>query len=104
MIKEQVLREENDPYKNMISQRRIYQNPTVTIFMPSQLEETNRVIRKKFKYVDYFLRIVLVTNNLDKDYYFNKYSGEIIKFVREVLVKGIFVGDRHFETLNYSSS
>lgn len=72
--------------------------------MPCQLEETNRVIRNKYKFVDYFLRIVLVTNNLKMDYYFNKLSGEIIKFVRDVLNKGVNVGDKHFETLNYSAS
>lgn len=74
------------------------------MYSPCIREETNRVIRKKYKFIDYFLRLIIVNNLMEKGYYFSKQSSEILGFVREVLKKGINVGDSHFKTLNYSAS
>jgi RNA-dependent RNA polymerase len=76
----------------------------MTLYYPCQKEETCRVIRKKYKFTDYFIRLVIVTNTLEKGYYFSIYSEEILNFIRKILTYGVKAGDRHFETLNYSAS
>lgn len=76
----------------MMRLRRAYATPTMLIVLPAQSEETNRVIRKKADFKEYFFRISLVFDNLDKGYYFSKQNQSMLEYVKEVLTNGIFIG------------
>lgn len=72
MLNEETVREEIEKESrsyasgNMLRLRRIYQTPTVTIVAPLQREETHRVVRKYKKYKDFFFRLNLVSDTVDK--------------------------------------
>lgn len=79
---------------NMMRQRRIYQTPTLTIVAPLQREETHRVVRKYKSYKDFFYRLNMVTENLDKLHFGHTRMREILDFMISVLRDGInFGGD-----------
>jgi hypothetical protein len=50
----------------MFRLRRVFLTPTLVHYAPLQREETHRVIRKYHKYKDYFFRLTLTTEYLDK--------------------------------------
>ena len=78
----------------MLRLRRIYQTPTLTIVAPLQREETHRVVRKYKTYKDFFYRLNMVTENLDKLHFGNTRMREILDFMISVLRDGInFGGD-----------
>jgi hypothetical protein len=62
------------------------------------------VLRKKSKYTDYFFRIGIVTDSLEKGYYFTDRNVYLLKYIKDVISKGISIGDSHFSYLNYSNS
>ena len=78
---------------NMLRLRRIYQTPTVTIVAPLQREETHRVVRKYKKYKDFFFRLNLVTDNIDKVHFGSTRMQEMLDFMIGVLASGVTIGD-----------
>lgn len=56
----------------MVYLRRAYHSPTLFRVEAANREETNRVIRKKMKYKEFFLRVTLVNDTKEKDFYFGQ--------------------------------
>jgi hypothetical protein len=77
----------------MLRLRRIYQTPTVTIVAPLQREETHRVVRKYKKYKDFFFRLNLVTDTIDKVHFGSARMQEMLDFMIGVLASGVTIGD-----------
>jgi hypothetical protein len=110
MLSDEQVREEIDKEQklyslgNMLRLRRIYQTPTVTIVAPLQREETHRVVRKYKKYKDFFFRLNLVTDNVDKIHFGSVRMQAVLDFMIEVLAQGITIGDNKSQIVNYSNS
>lgn len=77
---------------NMLRLRRIYQTPTVFIVAPLQREETHRVVRKYKKYKDFFFRLNLVTENIDKVHFGSMRMSTILDYMIGILAKGVNIG------------
>jgi hypothetical protein len=96
----------------MLRLRRIYQTPTVTIIAPLQREETHRVVRKYKKFKDFFFRLNMVTEQLDKIHFGHTRMQPVLDFMIATLAKGVNIGgsslDASFEydseIVNYSNS
>jgi len=93
-VKEEIDRENRmHASGNMMRLRRIYQTPTVTIVAPLQREETHRVVRKYKKYKDFFFRLNLVSETLDKLHFGSMRMATMLDYMIDVLGKGIYIGD-----------
>ena len=55
-------------------------------------EETHRVIRKYRTYKDYFFRLTLVSENLDKLHFSGEKMRKILDFMINILGEGISIG------------
>jgi hypothetical protein len=76
----------------MLRLRRIYQTPTVTIVAPLQREETHRVVRKYKVYKDFFFRLNMVTEQLDKLHFGHTRMQNILDFMIGTLAHGVNFG------------
>ena len=76
----------------MLRLRRIYQTPTLTLYAPLQREETHRVVRKYRQYKDYFFRLNMVTEYMDKIHFGSQRMQGILDFMIETLARGIKIG------------
>lgn len=89
---------------NMLRLRRIYQTPTVTIVAPLQREETHRVVRKYKKYKDFFFRLNMVSENLDKLHFGSNRMQEVLNYMITILAEGLTIGGDRSQIVNYSNS
>lgn len=88
----------------MLRLRRIYQTPTVFIVAPLQREETHRVVRKYKKYKDFFFRLNLVTENIDKVHFGSVRMQSILDYMINIMAHGLNIGGSHSQIVNYSNS
>lgn len=77
----------------MLRLRRIYQTPTLTIVAPLQREETHRVVRKYKQFKDYFFRLNMVTENLDKVHFGSTRMQTVLDYFIGILGNGIAIGN-----------
>jgi hypothetical protein len=80
---------------NMLRLRRIYQTPTLTLVAPLQREETHRVVRKYKTYKDFFFRLNMVTEQLDKLHFGNLRMSGILDFMIGILRDGLNFGGEY---------
>ena len=91
MLNEETVREEIEKESrsyasgNMLRLRRIYQTPTVTIVAPLQREETHRVVRKYKKYKDFFFRLNLVSDTVDKIHFGSTRMQSVLDYMIAIL-------------------
>lgn len=72
--------------------RRVFLTQTLVYFAPLQREETHRVIRKYYKYKDYFYRLTLTSEYLDKIHFGSDSMSKVLDFMIGVMGAGITVG------------
>ena len=68
-----------------------------------KLEESNRVIRHYVNDVHIFTRLIFVTDFDEKGFYCGKMD-HLLGHIHSVMQFGIWLGDRQFQFLSYSSS
>ena len=92
-VKQEIEREK-EQYEtgNMLRLRRVYHTPTLFIVAPLQREETHRVVRKYKKYKDFFFRLNLVTDNIDKVHFGSIRMASILEFMIRLLATGVSIG------------
>ena len=88
----------------MLRLRRIYQTPTLTIVAPLQREETHRVVRKYKKFKDFFFRLNMVTENMDKIHFGSRRMETVLNYMIGILGDGITIGNNRTQIVNYSNS
>lgn len=89
---------------NDLRLRRVYQTPTLTLYMPCEREQTNRVIRAYHMYKEFFFRFIIVDENLKKTHFGNIKQIEMLEKLKLTLKKSIYIGDCQANVLNYSNS
>ena len=97
------LKEALKPSKNEILMRvqRCVVTPTYILFTPYVLEEGNRVLRKFIESVNYSMLCTFKMDSLEEGRWNNQFLMEYIKFI---LSKGFFLGEKKFRFFNYSQS
>ena len=73
--------------------RRVFQTPTLTFYAPLQKEETHRVIRKYRHLKDFFFRLTLTTENLDKMHFGSAKLSRMLEYMIRVLGDGVMIGN-----------
>lgn len=76
--------------------RRTFVSPTLIIVAPQERSETNRVIRNKKIYKEFFFRTTLVNDKLEKDFFFHDSMNKMLEYNKDILKKGIAIGNKHF--------
>lgn len=76
--------------------RRTFVTPTLLIVSPQEKSETNRVIRHKMLYKEFFFRTTLVSDKKEKNYFFSASMDKMLEYAKDVLKEGIFIGNKHF--------
>ncbi|KAK7310137.1 hypothetical protein RJT34_07437 [Clitoria ternatea] len=119
----------NDQYRRYLSSRKPPQSPAISLdmglvyvrrvqitpckvyFCGPEINVSNRVLRHFNQYIDNFLRVSFVDEELDKLYSTDlsprttvKRKTEIYNRILSILKKGIVIGDKKFEFLAFSSS
>ncbi|TNV86912.1 hypothetical protein FGO68_gene10314 [Halteria grandinella] len=85
--------------------RRVFLTQTLVHFAPLQREETHRVIRKYQKFKEYFYRLTLTTEYLDKMHFGNDKMRHVLDYMIGVMGEGIQIGkDGQSKIVNYSNS
>ena len=87
--------------EKLIRIQRIIITPTFTLFTPYVLDQGNRVIRKFLKTTYYGMICGFRTNDFSEEKWNNKFLIEFIKFI---LSKGIFLGEKKFTFFDFSQS
>ena len=97
------LKEVLKPSKNEILMRvqRCVITPTYILFTPYVLEEGNRVLRKFIQSVNYSMLCTFKMDSLEEGRWNNPFLVEFIKFI---LSKGFYLGEKNFRFFNYSQS
>lgn len=94
-----------DGDSNIMLEHRFEQTPTLLLVLPLQQEQTNYVLRKHKRLMDYFARIVFVSEQEDKDYYQNEITALLLDSqVKNRLKNGVSIGNCTFKYLAYSNS
>ena len=87
--------------EKLIRIQRIIITPTFTLFTPYVLDQGNRVLRKFLKTTYYGMISVFKPNDFSEEKWNNKFLIEFIKFI---LSKGIFLGEKKFTFFDFSQS
>ncbi|CDW76328.1 rna-dependent rna polymerase [Stylonychia lemnae] len=97
------IQEENQE-GNDLRLRRVYLTPTLLLFQPNAKDQTNRVLRYNAKIKDFFFRLVLVSDNMEKFKFGAVRQQELLEKMKEVMKSNLFVGGVNAKVLNYSNS
>jgi RNA dependent RNA polymerase len=62
------------------------------------------VVRKYKKYKDFFFRLNLVTENMDKVHFGSMRMQTILDYMINILAKGVTIGGSRSQIVNYSNS
>ena len=89
---------------NFLPQRRLLVTPTLLIFLPTVIDESNRVLRKFKDYLSSFVRVSFVNDQFEKNYYSNESARMLLGYIHSIIQRGIRFTNQQLDFLSYSNS
>lgn len=76
----------------------------MTLYYPNEREQTHRVLRYNKKYKDYFFRLILVSDKIEKVHFGSRKEKPVLERMKDIMKRDLFIGNAKADVLNYSNS
>jgi RNA-dependent RNA polymerase len=89
---------------DIMKTRTIEVTPSMIYFKQPMLEKQNHILRKYAEFKDHFIKVNFVDEEGNKIFFSSSTMWVLINFLKNIMLKGVAVGSRHFDFLSASNS